>query len=259
MGRFRLGALILALATPAPAAADLLPPDQQAIPRRLQILDVQRFDAIVFVLQPCSPQGAPMLDYCVLQDDAPTRAAGKLFGLRKRGTRTRPVAVDAGMTPPSRITTPVLPALETGDFFAKDTRVIRSDANFEASTSVVVPRSAGLESVTEVHRVVAATGDGISVVPVKVVWKCRSGQLIVRAPPPPDDGGADAGRERDVPSCTPARERISAAPATSARPPPEITPGAMLKQLPRRALLATVITLFVLGGALWFWRRRPRE
>lgn len=247
MGRRLLAVLPLLLAVPA--RADVLPPDQEAIARDVQLLDTQRFETLVFVLAPCTPPGAPELDYCVLRDEAARPLSGRLFGLRKRGTRTKEVGVDGGEAA-LRITTPVPAGLDHAAFFAKDPRVIRSNGDVGASTRVVVPKSAALASVTEVQRVVSASGDGIVVEPVKVIWNCRNGQRIVRAPAPPADAGDDA----NVPACAPTPERISAEPAPVQPVAPRALP--VWERVPRPALLAAAASLVVLGGALWLWRRR---
>lgn len=237
---------LLALLWATGARADLLPADEMPIPRLVQLRGVERLSGVV-VIQNCYPrrsvEDATVLPYCVIRDDRPFVAGGKLYLAPKDllQLRNRTAAVDDGgavarlRAAPVLIESPPVNVVDPDAFF-KDPRLGKTDIDFGIRDHIAVKQATRLARVTEIYDVEARDG-GLALRPAKVEWTCASGKQI-QGPAPrgpnqlPPAPSCEAG-SAPAPSAT-----ASGSPARA--PSPASEPESRL-QLWTLALLAAVV------------------
>lgn len=244
----RLLALLL-LMTPF-VRADLLPADEEAIPRLVELREVERFGDYLLILQNCytrfSVDDGATLPYCVVVRSAPFVTGGKLWLLPRAGVElaernaappsTERWRAEEHRMPPVALLEPRVNIVDPDAFFATEARLVKTDVDFGFRDHVAVKLAMKLSRVTESYRVTRVDQAGVTLEPLGVRWHCRDGRSIDAAPT------SSPGRIGSPPSCDVPRSEPPTAPA-----PPAPAP---------RWPYALAALLLGAGATLWYKTRR---
>lgn len=257
--RFRACGVLLAvgLAT-STTRADLLPADEQAIPRLLELRGVEDHSDFLLVFQNCyarfSVEDAVTLPYCIPLDSTAFVVGGKLWLLPREGVeftaRTPGPLSDEAWRAEGHRVRPVLLAnpkvnvVDPDAFFAQEPRLIPTDIDFGFRDHVAVKLALGLSHVTEVHEIRELSAKGVTLRPIATRWHCKAGPVL--------DGPAPTapGTVGTAPACPDERKPPVVAPVVEAPDPPSIPP---------RLPLAFAAAALIAGAVTLVWLKRSRS
>lgn len=247
--RAALAAVTALVASAGSASADLLPPGWRSVPRYTAVRGASKQSPHVPVLVPCLPNRLPdagLVDYCVVETDAPRRISGQLWLVRRSAIELGPLATggDEGRHEAQRITAPRPNVVDLERFLPESADVRRTDVTLGPDT-VAVPGDSGLTGLTETVSISVDGDGGATVTLERRIWTCSDGSTIRAAL-------TDAAR---IPDCR--DEKVFAPPGPI--PPRADSPGSGRPRRGPTELIVMVAAAAVLGvGAFavrWLRRR----